>query len=311
MSLSSGQRSVIRIRCSKVIGTCHNVTLSSPPKCYTSRVPYRDLLQHLDGKVPRRAQPGSIVYVRRRYKYPCLARGFGLSTRDQTPPSPKEYSDNHRNDSNQHEGVEKSKPGLMSSKRHSHDTKEPHGHSAQSDRHSMSASRYLRPEDAYTESNVGYFGTSHTSHSSSRHSGEPAYSNHSGMMSTGYTQTAYTQAPDPFGQYQYYGDSQNMSSVGSPYSNRRTTPVDEYGAHSRHSPYSDTHQRVSPSDRSQDDRSSGAHDKSKGKQKEVDQPNSNRKQEGSSRHHSGSSAGGKRRGGSSSEKLVHGVFIRY
>lgn len=198
----------------------------------------------------------------------------------------------------------------MSSKRHSQDTKEAPDHPAQSGRYTMSASRYLKPEDAYPESDMGYSGTSYTSHSSSRHSSDQSYSNHSSMMSTGYSQTAYTQAPDAFGQYQYYGRPQNTSSVDSPYSNTRTTPADEHGAHSRHSPYSDSLQRVSPSGRSQDERSPSARDGSKGKGKEGDEPSSNRRQEGSSRQGSGSS-GGKRRGGSTGEKLIHGVFIRY
>jgi hypothetical protein len=202
----------------------------------------------------------------------------------------------------------------MSGNKHRQDKPEAEKYPARSQAQSMSANRYLRPEDAYIDPDIGYFGTSHSSHTSSRH-GSDTYSPHqSTATSTGYPQTAYTQTSDSYQQYQYGGTSQIVSSTGSPYSHRRLTPVDDFGSYARHrhSPHSETPNRTTSNiDRSYIERMPNDVSVGKGKQKEKDHQQSSRKEAAGSRHGSGSSASSKRRGGSANERLVHGVFIRY
>lgn len=196
----------------------------------------------------------------------------------------------------------------MSRKGSSQDNRSDYSYPPHSGAHSTSNSRYLRPDDVYgMESEIPYFGTSLSSHSSSRHGSDTYSPYHGNTSSTGYSQMAYTQASDPFQQYQYAEVSHPVSSTGSPYASRRLTPTEEISAFSRPSPQSGTFRRVSPKfDSKALERSSDAREKSKGKQKEVDSQDSARKHSASSRH---SSRGHSASGGS--DKLVSGVFIRY
>lgn len=196
----------------------------------------------------------------------------------------------------------------MSRKGSSQDNRLDHSYPPHSGAHSTGNSRYLRPDDVYSmESEGAYFGTSLSSHSSSRHGSDTYSPYHGNISSTGYSQLAYTQSSDPFQKYQYAEVSHPVSSSGSPYASRRLTPTEEISAFSRPSPQSGTYRRVSPKfDSKSLERSSDACVKSKGKQKEADSQGSARKQSASSRHSSrGNSASG---GG---DKLVSGVFIRY
>lgn len=202
----------------------------------------------------------------------------------------------------------------MSRKRHSQDNRSNHSYPPHSGAHSANNNRYLNPGDMYSmDPDAAYFGTSLSSHHSSRHSSDSYSPNQGSIGSSGYSQMAYTQASDPFQQYQYAQASHHVSTVGSPYSARRLTPTDDIPAHSRPSPQSGTFRRVSPDfDSKIMQRSADACLKDKGKQKEVDSQGSGRKQSGSSRHGSGD-RGGSRSGSTNaaSDKLVSGVFIRY
>lgn len=202
----------------------------------------------------------------------------------------------------------------MSRKRHSQDNRADHSYPPHSGAHSTNDSRYLRPDDMYNmDPDVSYFGTSISSHSSSRHGSDTYSPYHGNISSTGYSQMAYTQPSDPFQQYQYADASRHVSSAGSPYASRRLSPADEAATFSRPSPQSGNFRRVSPNfDSKSTQHGSDACVKGKGKQKEVDSQASARKQSGGSRHGSGDK-GGSRSGSASagSEKLVSGVFIRY
>lgn len=162
------------------------------------------------------------------------------------------------------------------------------------------------------ESDVGYFGTSHSSHTNSQHGSDTYSPSFSNMTRSGYTHGTYTQASDPFQQYRYISTSQDVSSSGSPYLDRTLTPVEDHGSHSRQSPQSGSYkQETSDLDRNSGQTTTVPSANDKRKHKEADTRGSNRKERGGAGHGSGRSESRRHTGATDSEKLVSGVFIRY